>query len=179
MTADRAVQTILDNAASSCRSRASRSRSRRCVSCRRRSRTIRACRASSDAGARFDIIGASVETPDALLPPGEAYIRCYLQGYLWASKHVSQYRSADVRLAARQLRVLLVAADPLQRDGNRGRRTLAVPRVVDAGSAERQAGADLYDQKQIDFLWRAADGCRSSSTGCRTATTRGSLRLPS
>jgi len=38
-----------------------------------------------NAGVRFDILGASVETPDAIVPPGEAFIRTYLQGYLWAA----------------------------------------------------------------------------------------------
>ncbi len=115
------------------------------------------------AGVRFDIIGASVETPDAILPPGEAYIRCYLQGYLWASR---TFPNTDLLTCAwlpdtfgfcSSLPILYTAM---------GIGAIGLSRLP--GSVQQGDPSDpeylngklapyLYDQKQIDFQWRGAD----------------------
>ncbi len=113
-----------------------------------------------NAGVRFDIIGASVETPDAIVPPGEAFIRCYLQGYLWAR---STFPNTDLLTCAwlpdtfgfcSSLPILYLAMGfgavglsrfpgSVQQDGTYLNGVLA---------------PYLYEQKQIDFQWKGADG---------------------
>jgi alpha-mannosidase len=119
-------------------------------------------RAFQDAGPRFDILGAAVETPDAILPEGEAYIRCYLQGYLWA---VNAFPTTDLLSCAwlpdsfgfcSSLPILYnamgIGAVGLQR----------FPGSVEQGTASQYMNGKLapylYAQKQIDFQWVGADG---------------------
>jgi alpha-mannosidase len=115
-----------------------------------------------DASPRFNIIGASVETPDALLPPGEAYIRCYLQGYLWASKtfpKIDKLTCAwlpDSFGFCSSLPILYNAM---------GIGAVGFTRVpgssmqgVDGMYLNGKLAGYLYDQKQIDFTWNGSDG---------------------
>jgi len=115
-----------------------------------------------NAGPRFAIIGAAVETPDAPLPPGEAFIRCYLQGYLRAAK---AFPTID-RLTCAWLpdsfgfcsslpilyHAMGIGAVGLSRfpgsllQGDQGN--------FNCGTL----GLYLYAQKQIDFEWQGADG---------------------
>ena len=165
MGADRAVQSILEHAAGllsppNSRFTFSLAEMRFLQEAIAQKPSLQA--AFQNAGVRFDILGAAVETPDALLPEGEAFIRCYLQGYLWASK---AFPNTDLLTCAwlpdsfgfcSSLPLLYnamgIGAVGLTRfpgssmqgdDGNYLNGVLA---------------PYLFAQKQIDFQWKGADG---------------------
>jgi alpha-mannosidase len=159
MTADRAVQSILDNATKLVSKPGftfSIAEMRFLQEAIAHNPSLQASLQS--AGARFDIIGASVETPDALLPPGEAYIRCYLQGYLWASR---AFPNTDLLTCAwlpdsfgfcSSLPILYNAM---------GIGAVGLTRFPGSSMQDPENGAlasYLYAQKKIDFLWNGADG---------------------
>lgn len=161
VTADRAVQTILDNAAGL----VSKPGSTFTFSIAEM-RFLQEAIAHNpnlpgsfqNAGPRFNIIGASVETPDALLPSGEAYIRCYLQGYLWASR---TFPDIDLLTSGwlpdsfgfcSSLPILYNAM---------GIGAVGLTRFPGSSMQSPENGRlaqYLYDQKKTDFLWRGADG---------------------
>jgi alpha-mannosidase len=114
------------------------------------------------AGVRFDILGASVETPDGIVPPGEAFIRTYLQGYLWAAR---TFPNTDLLTCAwlpdtfgfcSSLPILYSAMG----FGAVGMTRFPGSKMqgIDGSYLNGNLAGYLYDKKQIDFQWTGADG---------------------
>jgi alpha-mannosidase len=113
------------------------------------------------AGNRFCLIGGALETPDSILPPSEVFIRCYLQGLLWASQTFPKVNPLSCAWLPDNFGFcsslpILFAAMGIPAVG-----LSRLPGSVQQDPENGTLAAALFKDKAIDFRWTSVD--RSSS----------------
>ncbi len=104
----------------------------------------------------FSLAGGAIETPDDILPHGEAFIRTYLLTRLWAEKHLPNTLSDYAYLPDNfgHTPCLPITFEAM---GMAGFGFARCP-GTDQNQNNGLQGPALVNDKNVDFIWQTADG---------------------
>jgi alpha-mannosidase len=128
------------------------------------------------AGQLFSLIGGAIETPDDILPHGEAFIRAYLQTRIWSENTLPESLSRFAYLPDDFGHTPCLPAT-FEAMGIAGFGFARCP-GSDVAQNNGTAGPLLVKNRNVDFLWKTDDGSETLAHYLQWGYNQGNQKLP-